>query len=518
MDNRKDPQVGEGNEENSSEQLPVEIREHIRSYLDLTDLMKERGVSKARRDEVDSFLSKPSSVDIFLNDLSRASVKRAAGVAEFYRGLMAYNQLKQMMEKEPNLLSPHQVLLYSLVTDDIHSINIEHLDAALLSLQKEIKELEKRVKDKEEAKVTIGARQQASAKKNSPLSAELEAKQSIRASLGVTLEILKRQQALKENSKKKNNAETTEFGYNSDLIFVDLKDHDVNNSIMITNLAGADFTETKFYKQMTYENGAQGIKRPNCNFHKAILTQANLENTELQNSNFSSATGKKPNFQGANLTGCNFNGCNFEKANFSASVSSYQDVGSNSRLEISEIHNPTSLINASFKKAKLKEANFSLGRLLGTDFSNADLSQANLSGARLDNANFSDTNLTGINLKNASGLNKVTWLDGVTVENIDARLSQIAQALKDNKLPVETVSTIRERLTDEIIKAATIQKSTGLLDKAINHEAAFGHQQKRGKAKAALSVFSSKADAGLTTSQKKLTKAKDNIIRGPGLR
>ena len=135
------------------------------------------------------------------------------------------------------------------------------------------------------------------------------------------------------------------------------------------------------------------------NFRKAILKQANLNNTDLSKAQLNNADLEKANLLGANLSSTNFQGANLDFAILKAIINR-QTIMADKYLKIYEIVNHTGE-SKNFTGIDLSNSNLFKADLSNAELGNAKLNNANLNSANLSNAYLHKADLTGANLQNA---------------------------------------------------------------------------------------------------------------------
>jgi len=169
--------------------------------------------------------------------------------------------------------------------------------------------------------------------------------------------------------------------------------------ILMVILTGAVYSQCDESNWQDYYNSEDHIM-VRCNLREAdlsgaILSGANLSDSDLRNvnltgailsgANLSDSDLRYVNLTGANLTGADLSGANLRKAN----------------LRKANLRN-ANLTRAMLNKADLSGADLSGANLSGAILERTNLTGADLSGAILSGANLSDSDLRNVNLTGAN--------------------------------------------------------------------------------------------------------------------
>ena len=192
---------------------------------------------------------------------------------------------------------------------------------------------------------------------------------------------------------------------------LDLREYDFTNAnLRNKNFNRANLEYAIFVNAILEGCNFEGAKLKRADLSGAKMRFATLEGADIRGADLRYVDLRNANLRYADLEGSNLerislNRANFRHANLS-NIYGYKAVLSGANLK------DTDNENVFLKDAILKSANLTRSNLFNANLINANLTNANLTNANLTNANLSNTNLTNADLTNADLTNaNLTYAD-----------------------------------------------------------------------------------------------------------
>ena len=225
----------------------------------------------------------------------------------------------------------------------------------------------------------------------------------------------------------------------------DLREQDFTNAnLQDKNLKNANLEMAILVNANLTRSNLEGANLKRADLSGAIMRFAKLEEADLRDADMRYVDLRNANLRYADLEGSNLqhislNRANLRHANLSNTYG-YMAVLTGANLKDSDLE------NAFLRGAVLQGANLTNANLTDANLANANLTNANLTNANLTNANLTDANLTNANLTNANTTNvniRGAILEGATHNIYSKETQELLKMISSTSItPIETIRIV----------------------------------------------------------------------------